>query len=450
MIQIDRPGVEINIQSAPNTYSAKDGIVALVLPLEMGPAGTDYVELHQTDDLHTTFTLNGLVNAEYLPLIQYMLQFCQTIKVYPVESSEQATVVVDSNVTLYANHVGDYGNALKVEIVKDKVNSTYFVVNVYFRDKLLESFSKLKRWEEVADLTDLLSVAYKNSSDLLVEGTHNLADGSSPNLTIGDYTSTLSSLQHIDFNVFVTPLGITPTDGDVWETVENATDKAIQDIRENDEQLKRYIVTSETNKKVSRTNLPFKYVLNATGLYKADGYRFEDYEAKCILGAIIAGTDANVSLTNLAVTGAVNVYNPQSNRNIKSYLQDGYTMFYKDARGIVRIVKDQTAFVEEDGVTPICYTSGLCIREVDFIVDRIKQDFESYWMGIEKGTEASAKLYKDVVYALLDDFQREGYITNVAIDDVTVTLNGRNGFILDLALQPTDALEKLNINVEVR
>lgn len=449
MILVERPGVEINIQTAPSTYSQKDGVVAMVLPLDKGTAGEEYITLTQHDDLSQDFTLGGLTNTRYKALLERMLQYCKAVKVYPVASSKQASLVVNPQVTLYASNNGVYGNALRVEVKPDAQQSTYFVATIFYNNVMLESYSGLKRWMDVGNLTNLLSV-FVTGADELTEGTYQLAGGTSPNLTIGDYSYTLGVLQQVDFNVFVTPLSIQPADGDVWATVENATDKAIKDIREQDDQLKRYIVTSETNSRVAATNLPFKYVLSSTGLYFNDGSVYRDYEAKCILAAILAGTDANVSLTNLAVTGATGVYNVRSNRDIKYDLQTGYIMFYQDSQGTVRIVKDQTSFVRENGKTPTCYTSGLCIREVDYIVDRIKQDFEAYWMGIEKGTEDSAKLYRDVVYATLENFQTQGYITNVSVEDVRVALNGRSGFVLDLAIQPTDAIEKLYINVEVR
>lgn len=450
MIRVERPGVQINISSAPNKLQQKDGVVALVLPLDKGNEGSDFVALSQADDLNGDFTLGGMVNLKYLPLIKEMLNHCSVVKIYPVMSSKQASCVVSPQVTVYASATGIYGNSLKIDIKPDTQHLGLFVATILYKDIVLETYDQVRRWTDLGARTNLLNVAYSGGGDDVVEGTTQLTGGDSPNLTIGDYTQTLSVLQKTDFNVFVTPLSIQPSDGDVWKTVEGATDSCIRDIREQDEKLKRYIVTSETSNKIANTNKPYKYVLNSTGLYMQDGSRYKDYEAKCIFAAILADTQANESLTNKKVTGATGVYNPRSNRSIEADLQNGYVMFFADTQGTVRIVKDQTAFVQQDGQTPECYTSGLCIREVDHIINRIKEDFETYWLGIQKGTEDSAKLYRDVTYALLADFQTEGYITNLEVDDVVVTLNGRNGFNLELKLQPTDSIEKLKINVEVK
>lgn len=448
MIKIERPGVSIDIKSAPTRNELKDGIVAIVLPLDMSTGGTNCVTLTQSTDLASEFTLGGKVNLKYLNLIKYMLKYCNQVKIFPTGEETQASLTVDANVTIYANKNGVYGNDLKLEVVTDTSNLGYFKAYITYRGERLERFEMLKRWSELGNATDLLNITYKTSTDL-VEGNYQLTGGVSPNLTVGAYTTALAKLQAEEFNVFVTPLSISG-DGDVWSTVELATDMAIKDIREQDEKLRRYIVTSETSSGVAKTNLPFKYVLNVTGLNYSDGSRFRDYEAKAILGAIIAGTDANVSLTNLQVTGATGVYNVRSNRQIEQDLQNGYIMFYVDGNGAVRIVKDQTSFVNEDGVTPLSYTSGLCIREVDYIVNAIKENFEAEFLGKVKVTEDNAKLYRDVVFSLLNDFQTEGYITNVQVDDVEVAISGRNGFLLGLRLQPTDSLEKLSIEVEVR
>ena len=445
--KLRRPGVEIDIKSAPKKATKARGTVVLTYPLAKCPR-QGFVRITRDTTLETVL---GEEDARLKMMLERALTYCKEVLIYQVAEAKEASADISAesvSIKLKYKYSGTEGNKVVVSV---KQNQSKFDVRVKLGNRTLEEVTSASTWGEVVDSLKTVEVILDEApgSTALTVKDYPLSEGTSPNVTIGSYATFLEQLRPQRFNVLVTPFSVT---GNIRE-VEEMSAMFVRDIRDKDDVLDVYVVTTENNQKDATSNDEFKYVIKQTGLQYSTDEVYRDWEVKLIFGAMVAGAEPNESFTNYEVE-AVSVVNPMYSEAIEDALRYGYIVFYTDMAGKVRVVKDQTNFVSmEDGDTrPNNFTDGMVLRICDHILMYLKEHFSTEWIGKQPCTEDSAKLYRDVVYSILTDYQKNGYLQNVQSDDVEVTLadNVRKMFVLNLALQPIEVTEKLYLSAEVR
>ncbi|HGZ2521199.1 TPA: phage tail sheath C-terminal domain-containing protein, partial [Enterococcus faecalis] len=130
-------------------------------------------------------------------------------------------------------------------------------------------------------------------------------------------------------------------------------------------------------------------------------------------------------------------------------LQKGEFIFI-EKRGEVVIEKDINSlhtFEPEKGKE---FAKNRVLRVLDDIANTTKQAFEDNFIGKVNSDKDGREMFKANRIAYFDSLQAAGAITDFKADDVEVIEgNERDSIVLNVAIQPVDALEKLYMTVQV-
>lgn len=453
MIITKRPGVVIDITSAPKTNLDNSGVVAMLAPLSLSASTR---ELTQSDDIDNALFYS---DSHIASLIKRMLTSCEKVLLfssYRTSTSAQATAKLQDDASSEVNvtfsvTAGAMGNSAKLIANATTKTVQLTLVDGVGKEFVFSEATNVDTFNQAMEqLEGVVWIGVEDKTIPLKTITiENFTGGSTGSTTKEDVTLFINKLRTTKFNVVVMPIGVASQD---ISDVDDTLDQFVQSMRDNEEKLQTYYIGVGTlGSSVGFTNKEYKLLLVNTGLRYSQTERYDTVQSAHILGAMLAGAESNSSLTNKVVPRAIGVTNQLSNSDIERELGNGGTMFYLDEDGAVRLVKEQTTYVDFNADVPDCFTSGLPVREVDHILMQIKADFVRNWLGKRPCTEDSAGGYKGSIALKLLDFETKGYLTNVDVEnDIQVEVINRNSFALNLALQPADASEKLYVNCVVR
>lgn len=167
----------------------------------------------------------------------------------------------------------------------------------------------------------------------------------------------------------------------------------------------------------------------------------------------------NQSLTFVEYEGAVDVLNRIDNDEIVERLSNGEFLFTYDSRDkSVSVEKDINSLTSLTAEKNKMFQKNKIVR----VLDAINNDLTSQLKALIKSRKASGsdvpatndglQFVKTLITQYLSVLQDNGGITDFdSENDITIALNNdRDGFLIDLAVQPVDAAEKFYFNVEVK
>ncbi|SLC58600.1 Phage tail sheath protein [Mycobacteroides abscessus subsp. massiliense] len=172
-----------------------------------------------------------------------------------------------------------------------------------------------------------------------------------------------------------------------------------------------------------------------------------------------AGATFNQSLTFVEYEGAVDVLNRIDNDEIVERLAKGEFLFTFDPRDkAVAVEKDINSLTSLTAEKNKVFQKNKIVR----VLDAINNDLTSQLKALIKSRKASGsdvpasddglQFVKTLITQYMGILQDGGGITGFDSEsDIAIVLNeDRDGFIIDLAVQPVDAAEKFYFNVEVK
>lgn len=421
-----RPGAYVNVRSNGNvgTSDSITGVVALPLALDFGPEG-EVIEINVSSDL-TRFGYD--LTHEKLLLLREALKQAATVLLYRVGSGGKAAAV-EGSLSVTALYGGTRGNDISV-ISKENVNITgAFDVETYLEGRLIDSQTA----KTIGELINNRLVSFTGEGELTAFSIV-LENGSNTAATANDYMTFFSKIQVYDFNTIALP---------VKDEVTKAAGASFINRMRNEEGKKCQLV-------VAGYAANSEAVINIkNGVVLSDGTLISPEQATAWVAGASAAAGVATSLTYKAYDGATDVTQRYLNSEIITSLQNGEFVF-TEKRGSAVVEQDINSLRSFTTEKSRDFAKNRILRVLDDIANNSKKTFEDNFIGKVNADQDGRELFKADRISYFNSLQGAGAITNFSADDVVVEAgNDKDSIVLNVQVQPVDAMEKLYMTVQV-
>lgn len=421
-----RPGAYVNVRSNGNvgTSDSITGVVALPLALDFGPEG-EVIEINISSDL-TRFGYD--LTHEKLLLLREALKQAATVLLYRVGSGGKAAAV-EGSLSVTALYGGTRGNDISV-ISKENVNITgAFDVETYLEGRLIDSQTA----KTIGELSNNRLVSFTGEGELTAFSIV-LENGSNTAATANDYMTFFSKIQVYDFNTIALP---------VKDEVTKAAGASFINRMRNEEGKKCQLV-------VAGYAANSEAVINIkNGVVLSDGTLISPEQATAWVAGASAAAGVATSLTYKAYDGATDVTQRYLNSEIITSLQNGEFVF-TEKRGSAVVEQDINSLRSFTTEKSRDFAKNRILRVLDDIANNSKKTFEDNFIGKVNADQDGRELFKADRISYFNSLQGAGAITNFSADDVVVEAgNDKDSIVLNVQVQPVDAMEKLYMTVQV-
>lgn len=421
-----RPGAYINVHGngKVGTSSAVSGIMTLPLPLKFGPVGK-VLELDATSDL--TILGNTLSDPELL-LLREAFKRARKVLLYRVGGGNKATKT-EGQLTVTAQYPGTRGNAISVVVTANANLASTFNVVTYL-DGVAVDTQTVKKIEEL-QANKLVTFS---GTGALAKATIALEGGTDTEAQANDYAKYFEAIQVYEFNTMALPV----TDDGIKATAA-AFIKRLRD----EEGYKVQLV-------VANHDANHEAVINVSnGVVLADGTKLTPEQCTAWVAGASASAGVTGSLTYDTYDGAVDANPRMINSAIIDALKAGKFIF-TEKRGTAVVEQDINSlhtFTKDKGKD---FSKNRVLRVLDDIANSSKKIFEDNYIGKVNNNTDGRELFKADRIVYFDRLQGMGAIENFVPDDITIAQgDSKDSVLLDVKVQPVDAMEKLYMTVVV-
>lgn len=421
-----RPGAYINVRSSGGLGPADSvsGVTALPIALDFGPEG-EVVTVTSSSDL-TAFGYD-LTDPQLL-LLREALKQAATVLVYRVGSGGRAAAT-EGDLSITALYGGTRGSAISV-VSKENVNVTdAYDVETYLAGRLVDRQTA----KTIEELSANRVVNFVGSGELTAFSVV-LENGSNTPATANDYMTFFSKIQVFEFNTLALPV-----QDDVIKT---AGVSFINRMREEEGKKCQLVVAGHTANNEAVINVK-------NGVILLDGTRVTAEQATAWVAGASAAAGVATSLTYKKYDGAIDVTQRFLNTEIIEALQNGEFVF-TEQRGEVVIEQDINSLTSFTAGKSKDFSKNRVLRCLDDIANNSKKAFEDNFIGQINNDQDGRELYKADRINYFNGLQGAGAITNFSADDIEISAgNEKDSIVLNVQVQPLDAMEKLYMTVEV-
>ena len=180
------------------------------------------------------------------------------------------------------------------------------------------------------------------------------------------------------------------------------------------------------------------------------GIRFTIDEIALMHASMTAGADIVTSNTNAPLPMPLEFENEFENQEIIDGLATGRVMFTRRRNGMLKIEQDVNSLHTFTPGKNREFRKNNILRKLDEIGATIRSTWEDFFMGNEFNDEIGRDLYKAQVDAYFTELQGLRALQNHAIENLTIRQgNDPDAVVMEADVQPTDAMERLFLNVNV-
>ncbi|QAT44357.1 phage tail sheath protein [Bacillus subtilis] len=454
----ERAGIYFNFKTtAEDRVSVGErGTVALPIASSWGEV-KKFISISSIEDLNKKVGLN--IDDPSLLLLREAMKKASTVLLYRLTEGLRAQADISEGVKATALYGGTKGNDIIIRITENVIDSSKVDVTTYLDQSEVDKqtvskaeelkANKLVEFTGQGDLTisiPLTGTAPEDvSGDLPASSGIRLSGGTDKTPTNADYTAFLEAAETEYFDTIALPV----EDNEQLKATFVAFIKRLRD----NQGLKVQGVLS--NYKGDHEG-----IINVTGgVLLEDGTEITPEKATAWVAGASAGATFNQSLTFVEYAGAVDVLTRLDNDQVIQRLANGEFLFTYDSRGkSVSVEKDINSLTSLTAEKNKMFQKNKIVR----MLDAINNDLTSQLKALIKSRKASGsdvpatndglQFVKTLITQYLSVLQDNGGITNFdSENDITIALNSdRDGFLIDLAVQPVDAAEKFYFNVEVK
>lgn len=421
-----RPGAYINVRSNGGIGAAESisGVTALPLVLDFGPE-EEVVTITAASDL-TAFGYD--LNDPQLLLLREALKQAATVLVYRVSSGGKAAAT-EGDLSIKARYGGTRGNAISV-VSKDNVNVTgAYDVETYLAGRLVDRQTA----KTIEELTANRVVNFSGSGELTAFSVV-LENGSNSAATVNNYMTFFSKIQLFDFNTLALP---------VQDAVIKTAGVSFINRMRNEEGKKCQLVLAGH----AANNEAVINVKN--GVILSDGTHISAEQATAWVAGASAAASVATSLTYKKYDGAVDVTQRLLNTEIIDALEKGEFVF-TEQRGEVVIEQDINSLTSFTAEKSKEFSKNRVLRCLDDIANNSKKAFEDNFIGQINNDQDGRELFKADRINYFNALQGAGAITGFSADDLEISAGiDKDSIVLNVQVQPVDAMEKLYMTVEV-
>ncbi|USD81933.1 phage tail sheath family protein [Bacillus safensis] len=435
-----RPGIYFNFKTtAQQRITLGDrGTVALPITMSWGEPKT-FISISGIEDLNKKVGLN--IDDKSLLLFREAKKKAQTVLLYRLNEGEPAKAQISENFNVLANYGGQKGNEVTIQVTENVLDSSKRDVVTYVGTDIVDK-------QVVTDVKELKQnkyVQFSGEGEVTITAGVTLSGGKNGVPSVADYTAFLEEAETEYFDVIALP-------NNTSEQLKATFVAFIKRLRDDQGRKVQGVVANYA--------ADHEGIINVTsGVVLEDGTEITPAKATAWVAGASAGANFNQSLTFVEYEGAVDTLERLDNDQVEYRLSQGEFLFTFDAR-------DRTVSVEKDINSLTSYTTEknktFGKNKIIRVLDAINNDLTRELKDLIKLRKANGndipasddglQLVKTLITQYLTQLQDGSGITGFDSEtDITIALNeDRDGFLIDLAVQPVDAAEKFYFNVEVK
>lgn len=432
-----QPGVYINTKSRGNLPISigEKGIVAIAEPLSWGPPGV-IQEIIPGEDLRQYIGYD-ITNPKAVFLREMMKGSDTTpgpIKILlyrPAGTGGAKAAATIGGLTATALYNGIRGNDITIIVSEDPDTEGVYDVSTVIDGTIANEQSVTK----ISDLVANSWVAFSGTGTFQETVGEPLAGGIDPTVAPTDYANFLQALEPYQFDILV----YDGTDSSVIQAIALFVKRISENVGQKCQAVMAGAKECNSEWVISVDN----------GVKLSDGTTLTAQQCTWWLGGAEAGALYNDSLTYARYPNAVEVVPKLTDSQITQAIKDGEIVFI-DNFGTVKVCTDintLTSFTVDKGQE---YSKNRVMRVLDQFCNDVYRQFSLYYIGKTDNNDAGRSLLKGWIVGYLNEIQANNGIQNFVPDDVTVEPgNSVDSVLVNVALQPVDAIEKIYITVTV-
>ncbi|MGG3131344.1 phage tail sheath family protein [Bacillus pumilus] len=435
-----RPGIYFNFKTTAQQRITlgNRGTVALPITMSWGEPKT-FISISGIEDLNKKVGLN--IDDKSLLLFREAKKKAQTVLLYRLNEGEPAKAQISENFNVLANYGGQKGNEVTIQVTENVLDSSKRDVVTYVGTDIVDK-------QVVTDIKELKQnkyVSFSGEGEVTITAGVTLSGGKNGVPSVADYTAFLEAAETEYFDVIALP-------NNTSEQLKATFVAFIKRLRDDQGRKVQGVVANYA--------ADHEGIINVTsGVLLEDGTEITPAKATAWVAGASAGANFNQSLTFVEYEGAVDTLERLDNDQVEYRLSQGEFLFTFDAR-------DRTVSVEKDINSLTSYTTEknktFGKNKIIRVLDAINNDLTRELKDLIKLRKANGndipasddglQLVKTLITQYLTQLQDGSGITGFDSEtDIVIALNeDRDGFLIDLAVQPVDAAEKFYFNVEVK
>lgn len=415
-----RPGISFKIQQKtvePTKQLVEQvGVVALPFNLDSG-VSNQVISVTQATDFVATFGY-ALDNPKLKPL-KLLLENAKEVLVYITATNTASTGKI-GECTLTSKIPGTIGNSMTV--------TTELVESLHsFEVKIGEVVV-----EEFMEGAESKFITYKGT---VSPGTATLESGSSQTASASNIAKFIEAIEPYNADIIVSEYNVTssPLLKAYVERARNELNYNVKLVSSKYDNANSEAVISVANSFVDTSNNPLTVE-----------------EATYWVAGLMASTKYNQSLT-MTVIPASSPVPYMNDKAVNEALTKGHLVFTVHNRKTV-IEKDiNTLIAPDEESIEYLLSKNRVGRAIGFIKEQISDIFYSKYCGKLSNTPITIGLFKTDIGSLLKQLEAEDAIQNVdVLNDISISITGVDSAECTLSIQPVDALEKLNVSINLR
>lgn len=439
-----RPGAYINVVgNGQREVTSSLGRVLLVRDKGLGWGKTGVIEVEANSDF--TKKLGTTLDDPALTALKETLKGASKVLVLNPNEGTAATLTKEGLPWIVtANYPGEKGNQITVSVEVSPADPNTATVSTIFGTKLVDEqpvkFDELDKFTgndyitaKVVEEGSSKPTAFTNVSGALTGGA--TTESKKVESLLND------ALENEEYAV-VTTAGFEPS-----SNMNKLIVEAVKRLRENEGRKVRGVIPTDATTVYNYEGI--STVVN--GYTLGDGTNVDVKDATGLFAGISASADPATSLTYFDVEDAIAAYPKLDNEKTIKALDAGQIVFTTRPGQRVVIEQDINSLHKFTAEKPQAFSKNRVMRTLDEIATDTENTFERTYLGKVGNNAAGRDLFKADRIAYLTGLQNRNIIQSFANTDITVEAGTDiDSIVVNLAVTPVDAMEKLYMTMVVR
>ncbi|MDT2889421.1 phage tail sheath subtilisin-like domain-containing protein [Lactococcus lactis] len=440
------PGAYINTKAAQKSILGSNGVSGVVFAIETGLGwGKDgVVEVTAKSDFLSLFGL-PITDAKLTGLRQILANASKAY-VYNVNGGTSATAtsaVLPWKFTAKYGGVG--GNGINVTVQADVATTGAYSVVTTFGSVVVDKQTVKKASELKANDFTTPAVTSEAKADdgaallgaIVTPVSVDFTGGA--NATVPDMYSLQEAIDAYEYNTLVA--------ADAGETanVHALIAAAAQRLREEQGREAQAVIPAKAGVQADNEGI----IVVGNTVKMTDGTTLTQSQFAGFVAGITASALDNQSLTYAKIEGATDAVPRFTDDQAISEIQQGH-LIARATRGFVRIEVDCNSLISYDDDKSADFSKNRVIRVLDTFRNWVRMTWEDNFVGQVTNNAQGRDLLKATIANYLTEALSRGAIQNFAVEDIEVTAGPtKDSVIVNVAVTPTDAMEKLYMSISV-
>lgn len=428
------PGAYINFVGLGSAAKLGErGVAALSLELNWGPENQVFtVEAGEFNKVSMDMLGYDPTDASLL-LVREALKQAKTLLVYRVNSGGTKATATVGGLPVTALWGGTRGNDIRVA-VQTNVDDDSKVDVITYLDGSEMDIQTVAASGGATNLQANQYVTFGTAETLTATAATALTGGANGTVNGAAHTAALNKFEVEQFDA----LGYPGTD----ESTKGLYAAFVKRLRDDEGKKITGVLYQYAGDNIGLINVK-------NGVILTDGTTVSGDKAVAWVTGATAGAAVNVSLTNHAYDGAVDVDIKYTKSQYETAIKAGEFVFYGE-QGQARVLSDINSLTTFGGGVSEDWTSNRIVRVMDGWANDVARIFGESYIGLVTNNDTGRQLFKADLVALANQYQSIQAISGFESTDIEVQAGvGKRDVVVSCALTPDDGMEKLYMTVTV-